>query len=338
MTTSLDIPYDPELDQGASQAITTCLRLQPHERITVIADRGSLQIGAALVAHARAVGAEVAPFVLEEVGNRPVREMPAVILEDLRRSQVSVYTAQAVAGELGSRAQLTEVVQECRLRHGHMVNISPEIMRQGMRADFAEVDRLSSRLVERARAARTIRATSKGGTDIVVELSPALKWLKTSGIISVDKWGNLPGGEIFTSPANLNGVFVVDGVVGDYLCARYGDLRSTPLTIEISDARIASLHCANRELLEEFSAYVRTDTNSDRVGEFAIGTNIGITDIIGQILQDEKLPGVHIAFGHPYTRYTGQTWDSATHIDCVGRDFDIWMDDDKVMENGTFLT
>jgi len=73
------------------------------------------------------------------------------------------------------------------------------------------------------------------------------------------------------------------------------------------------------------------------VGEFAIGTNIGVTDIIGQILQDEKLPGVHIAFGHPYTRYTGQTWDSSTHIDCVGRDFDIWMDDEKIMENGTFL-
>jgi len=140
MTTSLDIPYDPSWTRGTSQAVSACLRLQPHERITVIADRDSVEIGAALVAHARAVGAEVAPFVLEDVANRPVKEMPALILQDLRHSQVSVYTAHAVAGELASRAQLTEVVQECRLRHGHMVNISRQIMCQGMRADFGEVD------------------------------------------------------------------------------------------------------------------------------------------------------------------------------------------------------
>ena len=43
--------------------------------------------------------------------------------------------------------------------------------------------------------------------------------MKTSGIISPEKWGNLPGGEIFTTPGEVNGTFVVDGVVGDYLCA-----------------------------------------------------------------------------------------------------------------------
>jgi leucyl aminopeptidase (aminopeptidase T) len=44
---------------------------------------------------------------------------------------------------------------------------------------------------------------------------------------------------------------------------------------------------------------------SDRVGEFAIGTNIGVHDVIGNILQDEKIPGIHIAFGNPYGAHTG---------------------------------
>ena len=56
-------------------------------------------------------------------------------------------------------------------------------------------------------------------------MTPDYKWLKTSGIISPNKWGNLPGGETFTTPGEVNGTFVIDGVVGDYLCAKYGDLR-----------------------------------------------------------------------------------------------------------------
>ena len=33
----------------------------------------------------------------------------------------------------------------------------------------------------------------------------------------------------------------------------------------------------------------------------------------------------------------GQTWLSKTHIDCVGRDFDIWFDDEQIMAKGQFL-
>ena len=213
---------------------------------------------------------------------------------------------------------MTAVVNRHRLRHGHMVNINRQIMLEGMRADFLAVDALSQRLVERARQATRVTCRTRHGTDFVADLSPQLKWLKTSGIITPDKWGNLPGGEIFTSPQNTNGVFVVDGVVGDYLCEKYGDLEATPLTIEVENNRIRNLHCVNTELLEEFRAYTSTDENSDRVGEFAIGTNTACTQVIGHILQDEKIPGIHIAFGHPYAEHTGQTWISKTHIDCVG--------------------
>ena len=109
------------------------------------------------------------------------------------------------------------------------------------------------------------------------------------------------------------------------------------ILLEIEENRIRDLQCDNQELLEEFRAYTSTDENSNRVGEFAVGTNTACTHVIGNILQDEKIPGIHIAFGHPYSEHTGAKWVSKTHIDCVGRDFDIWFDDDKVMEGGKFL-
>jgi leucyl aminopeptidase (aminopeptidase T) len=147
----------------------------------------------------------------------------------------------------------------------------------------------------------------------------------------------LPGGEIFTTPGEVNGTFVIDGVVGDWLCAKYKDLKNNPLTIQIKRNRLTEAHSSNRELEADFWSYTHTDENSDRVGEFAIGTNIELKDIIGEILQDEKYPGIHIAFGNPYGAHTGAEWYSATPIDGVGRKFNIWVDDEQIMRDGKFL-
>jgi aminopeptidase len=330
-------PIDPELIPGARNAINVCLRLKPQERITIITDTATREIAAALQTEVEQVGSDYSLFVLEHHAGRPLKYMPELILDDLARSQVSIFAAQTQPDELPARTQMTSVVNKHKIRHGHMVNINRQIMLEGMRADFVKVDDLSERLVERARKAERITCKTPHGTEFEAELSPKLRWLKTSGIITKDKWGNLPGGEIFTAPFNTNGVFVVDGVVGDYLCERFGDLESSPLTIEVENNRIRSLQSENKDLRDEFRAYTSTDENSNRVGEFAIGTNTACTHVIGHILQDEKIPGVHIAFGHPYAEHTGANWVSKTHIDCVGRDFDIWFDGQQVMQGGKFL-
>jgi aminopeptidase len=330
-------PIDPELLQGARNAIEVCLRLKESEQITIITDAVTREIAAALQQEVERIGSKYSLFVLEHHARRPLKFMPEPILLDLACSQVSVFAALTQPGELDSRREMTAVVDHHKIRHAHMVNINKEIMLEGMRADFLKVDELSQRLVELARQAERITCKTPHGTEFVAKLSPKLKWLKTSGIIQKDKWGNLPGGEIFTSPENTNGVFVVDGVVGDYLCERYGDLKGSPLTIEVENNRIRSLKSENKELRDDFKLYTSSDENSDRVGEFAIGTNIACTRVIGHILQDEKIPGVHIAFGHPYSEHTGANWVSKTHIDCVGRDFDIWFDDRQVMKGGQFL-
>ena len=330
-------PIDPELMPGARNAIHVCLRLKPEERITIITDAATRDIAAALQREVERIGSDYSLFVLEHHARRPLKFMPETILEELACSQVSIFAAQTEPGELGARTEMTTVVNHHRIRHGHMVNINRQIMLEGMRADFCAVDKLSQRLVQRARQAKRVICKTPNGTEFEAEFSPKLKWLKTSGIITREKWGNLPGGEIFTAPMSTNGTFVVDGVVGDYLCERYGDLQSNPLTIEVKNNRIIDLHSENKDLRDEFRAYTSTDENSNRVGEFAIGTNTACTHIIGHILQDEKIPGVHIAFGHPYAEHTGANWVSKTHIDCVGRDFDVWFDGEQVMRAGRFL-
>jgi aminopeptidase len=331
------VRFDPELTPGARNAVQVCLRVQTSEKVTVITDEVSLEIAAALVRELENTGCRYHSWVLEDVAQRPLTGLPQPIAEDLETSQVSIFAVQAQTNELKSRMQMTDVVNRRKIRHAHMVNINRQIMLEGMRADFLKVDRLSAKVVERVRLAKQIRAKTPAGTNLVADLNPNYRWVKTSGIISPEKWGNLPGGEIFTTPGEVNGTFVIDGVVGDYLCTKFGDLRENPLAIQVKGNRVVEAHSANHELEDDFWRYTHTDENSDRVGEFAIGTNIELKDVIGQILQDEKYPGVHIAFGNPYGAHTGAEWYSSTHIDVVGRNFDIWVDGEQIMRGGQFL-
>ena len=329
--------FDPELTPGARNAVRVCLRVQASEKVTVITDEVSLEIAAALVRELEEVGCRYQTWVLEDVATRPLTDLPPAIAEDLESSQVSIFAVQAQSNELKSRMQMTDMVNRRKIRHAHMVNVNKRIMLEGMRADFQKVDRLSVKVLETVRNAKQIRAKTRAGTDLIADFNPNYRWVKTSGIISPEKWGNLPGGEVFTTPGEVNGTFVIDGVVGDYLCAKFGDLKANPLTIQVKANRVIAAHSANKELKDDFWAYTHTDENSNRVGEFAIGTNIELKDVIGEILQDEKYPGVHIAFGNPYGAHTGAEWFSSTHIDVVGRNFDIWVDGEQIMRGGQFL-
>jgi leucyl aminopeptidase (aminopeptidase T) len=332
------VTYNPELAPGARNAIRTCLSLQPHERVAIIVGRVTLDIGAALADQARELGSPVDVVVLEDCAERPLTHLPAEAATVLEQAEVSIFAANAQPGELAMRRAMTAIIDRRKMRHGHMVGITEQIMLEGMRADFHKVDRLTRWVMDQAKEAREITCQTPAGTDLHATFNPDIRWFNTSGIIRPEKWGNLPGGETFTSPARVDGMFVVDGVLGDWLAPKYGDMRETPLVIEIAESRIVRVTCDNDRALEDFREYTSTDENSNRVGEFACGTNIAIKDVIGNMLQDEKIPGVHIAFGHPYAEHTGADWSSSTHIDVVGRDFDIWFDRSQVMAGGRYLT
>ena len=224
-----------------------------------------------------AVGAPYKAFILEDVAPRPLTDLPAAIAADMEQSQVSILAVHVQRNELKSRMQLTDIVNRRKMRHGHMVNINRQMMLEGMRADFHKVDRLSQKVIDIVRTAKEVRATTRGGSNFVATLNPDYKWIKTSGLISPDKWGNLPGGEVFTTPGNVDGTLVIDGVVGDFLCEKFGSLQQTPLTLRVKDNRLVEAHSENKELENDFWNYTHTDENSDRVGEFAIGTNIELT-------------------------------------------------------------
>ena len=131
---------------------------------------------------------------------------------------------------------------------------------------------------------------------------------------------------------------MIDGILGDFFNQKYGNLEKTPVTIPITDSRaqVEKISCSDEELLKELKEYLKQDENANRVGEFAVGTNIALRGFVGNLLQDEKFPGVHVAFGYPYPDETGADWKSDGHLDGIMKNCSIWFDDTQIMEDGIF--
>jgi aminopeptidase len=326
-----------DLLPGAHNAVNTCLGIRPGERVALVADEASRPVAASLEQALRSAGADVQCLLLESVVTRPILAAPDEVLAAFATVDAGILCVQPQEGELPARMAIVGVVERRRIRYAHMVGVTPRIMREGMRADYQQVDRLSNQLCARMDHASSLTVRTAAGTDFSATFDRKLAWVKTSGLINPRYWSNLPAGEVFTTPRSVDGTFVCDGTAGDYFNAKYGTLERAPLVLEIRGGRLQTARCARADLQRDFWDYCHTDENSDRVGELAFGTNLGVREMIGILLQDEKVPGVHLAFGDPYGSQTNADWKSRTHVDVLTRSCDVWIDDEQVIADGQYL-
>jgi len=329
--------FSDELRAGAHNAVDVCLGIQAGEQVALIADEASREVAASLEDALRSQRARPLPLLIESVTRRPMMAAPREVLQALEHADAGIMCVQPQEGELGARMAIVAVIERRRVRYAHMVGVTRQIMTEGMRADYRQVDRLSQQLCERMQQATSLTVKTAAGTDFRATFDHALAWVKTSGIINPRYWSNLPAGEVFTTPGSVDGTFVCDGTAGDYFNAKYGELQGHPLVLEIRGGRLVSAESAHTELQRDFWSYCHTDEHSDRVGELAFGTNLGLREMIGILLQDEKVPGVHIAFGDPYGSQTHADWKSRTHVDVLTRHCDVWIDDEQVIADGQYL-
>jgi leucyl aminopeptidase (aminopeptidase T) len=334
------------IETGARQAVRNCVKVRSGEKVVVITDRETRYLADAIEREAVEAGATTRLFVMEDFGARsedgasPL-PFPDAIATAMAESQVSFYIAQGKPGELPSfRIPMIKVAEKHELRHAHMPNFIERMMSEGMASDYDQIQALSKKVHDIVAPAAEIRVTTPAGTDLVAKFDPKYKWIISDGNIGPGHWSNLPDGEVFTQPVTADGTVVVDGCFGDFFNKKYGDIGKTPLTYVLEDGRCrrGSIRCDNAALKQEFEKYTfETDENSDRLGEFAIGTNVGLTGLIGNLLQDEKFPGIHLALGSPYPDKTGAEWDSKAHNDGILRKPTITVDGKTIMKDGEFL-
>jgi aminopeptidase len=329
----------PEYEAGARNAVRTCLNVHAGDRVAIIKTADRLDIAEAIEEEAASTGADLRSWVMEEVVQRPAPEFPRALADELVRFRptVSYYIGEGLPGELAFRQPMLKLLtHQLRCRHGHMIGIDRRLMQEGMAADYEEIYRVTRKIYEIARHAARIEVNTALGTELVATFNPSWRWIPSDGRYwEQGQWGNLPEGETFTAPYRLDGLLVGEEM-GDHFTFKYGVFEK-PVRLQVRDSRVVAVEADPPELKREIEDYFAQDPMSNRAGEFAIGTNVGLTRIVGNFLQDEKFPGVHIAFGDPYGFETGADWQASSHVDALASHATVAVDGRTIMENGRFV-
>ncbi len=328
-----------KLKQAAENIIHKALEAKPDDRLIIITDKDTLEI-ARTIANVAKQTLPTKTLVIEDFTERPARKIPAKMLEEIKKFQptLSIYAADGKKGELPNfRRPLVDDVLTGKYSciHAHMISISKEIMLEGMLADPDLLYQFTMRIYEILKSTSEIRVRDRFGTDLKVRLSKKLRWSPSHGKLRRSKhWQNLPGTEVFTTPARVDGrIFAF--ILGDYFITR--KILPKPVEFIIQNSRVKEVKTDDKKLKSELEKYLSEDENANRVGEFAFGTNIGIKNIIGNLLQDEKFPGIHLAFGFPYPKETGADWSSGNHLDIIPLEPTVELDGKKILDQGKYL-
>jgi aminopeptidase len=151
--------------------------------------------------------------------------------------------------------------------------------------------------------------------------------------INCDCHKNVPDGEVFTGPVEDS---LAGHVAFSYPAIRDGrEITAVRLWFEKGKVVKATAEKKENYLLKTLD----TDEGARRVGEFAIGTNEGISRFTREILFDEKIGGsFHMAVGAGFPE-TGSLNQSAIHWDMIcdlRQGGQIWVDNQLLYENGHF--
>ena len=307
-------PASPDLLPGARNAVDTCLAIQPGERVALIADEASREVAASLERALAERGARARRVCSSSRSPRGrCRRRRA---KCSRRSSRPTRASCACSRRKASSPRAwpsSRVVERRRIRYAHMVGVTPRIMCEGMRADYRQVDRLSQQLCERMRHARTLDGADGGGHQLHGDASIA-RWRGSRRAASSTRATGRTFRPAKCSRRRRRSTARSSATARPATTSTRSTAPSsrTPLVLEIRGGRLVVRDVRSHRPRADFWAYCHTDANSDRVGELAFGTNLGLREMIGILLQDEKVPGVHLAFGDPYGSQTHADWTS-TH-------------------------
>jgi len=194
----------------------------------------------------------------------------------------------------------------------------------GLDANYTEIKRHCKEIYQQVSGAGNVRVQTDLGTDIVFRPGDR-EWKQDTGIVHESgEMSNLPAGEVFLSPETADGTFVVDGTM-----MPHGLLEEDQtLEFEVDDGYVTEVSdAAVREEIEAAADEVGQDAYN--LAELGIGTNVGVTELIGSVLLDEKAAGtVHIAIGDDHA--IGGDTEAPIHLDGVIRDPTVSVDGERI--------
>jgi aminopeptidase len=164
------------------------------------------------------------------------------------------------------------------------------------------------------------------GTDLSLSVQ-GRKWISCEGK------ENFPDGEIFTTPIEDS----IEGQITYTFPCVYQGREVNNVQLRFKKGEVIEVKASKGE--DYLKSMIAMDAGAKRIGEFAFGTNYGITKFIKNILFDEKIGGtIHLALGSCYPE-TGGKNKSSLHWDMVcdmRRDGEVYADGKLIYKKGKF--
>ena len=277
-----------DLESAALTAVHTCLSVQPDESCVVVTDSKRQQIGTLLYEAASDV-TDDAVLISMQPGEEHGGEPPAPVAGALKASDVFFAPTTKSLSHTRARSEATNA----GARGSTLPAITETVFTTGLNADYDDIARQSQRIYEAVASSTEIRVTGEAGTDITFTIGER-DWHQDTGIVhDPGQFSNLPAGEVFVSPETATGTYVVDGTI------RPHGLLDPGQTVEVRVEDGYAVEISDPAVAESFERAARSvGRDAYNLAELGIGTNTGVTALIGSVLLDEKAAGtVHIALG-----------------------------------------
>ena len=304
---------------AAETAIEQCLAVESGETCVVVTDDKRAPIGEAIY-RAALEATDDATIVRYPPCCGPGAEPPAPVAAALGEADAFLAPTTKSITHTRARSKATEA----GARGATLPGITEEVFTVGLDADYEAIEAECAAMLRRVEEADEIRVTSPQGTDITFELGDR-PWNDDTGIVhEPGAFSNLPAGEVFISPESADGTYVVDGTIRPH--GRLDDGRQ--VTVEVESGFVTEISDdAIRSDIETAAESVGRDAYN--LAELGIGTNIGVTELVGSVLLDEKAGGtVHIAIGDDAG--IGGDTDAPIHLDGILREPTVYADGEVI--------
>jgi len=315
-----------KLDKACRIAITDCMATKKKEKVLVVTDELTNEIGKALYQNSMDLGHE-SLYVELKSWETHGQEPPKYVSELMKQFDVVLLPTRKSLTHTKARRDASEL----GTRVATFPGITTDVMIRGLSADYKKIAALTLRMKKVFEKTDDVRITAPNGTDISLKIGGRTAIASKGLFHKKGEGGNLPTGETFAAPieGSANGVFVVDGSMSGI-----GVVGKQLIRIEVEKGFATKINggAKAKKLIQLLNAHGKKARN---IAELGIGAN-DKAKLNGNLLEDEKVLGtVHLALGNNITM--GGKVNVPIHLDGVITKPTVYFDGKIVMKNGKLL-
>ncbi len=305
------------LKGAAVTAVEQCMNLHPGESCVVFTDDEREPIGRALYSAAAAI-TDDAVLLTYQPGDQHGEEPPSPVAAAMRSADVFLAPTTKSLSHTRARSEATDA----GARGATLPGITEAVMVEGLDADYSAISDACDALLAQVDGAEELRVTTESGTDITINPGDR-DWKDDTGINHAPgDFSNLPAGEVFVSPETADGTYIVDGTMMPH------GLLDDPIEFTVVDGHVVDI--GDDEIRHQVEAAAdEVGQAAYNLAELGIGTNVGVTELVGSVLLDEKAAGtVHLAIGDDAG--IGGDTEAPLHLDGIITDPTVYADGNPV--------